>query len=145
MPEGEKPYFEIPVLNWFDGQLTGIYQRQYIESATRHPGVPELSEQYIRALDAFDGFANDPAMHLKMCLQPGDMQFVHNHSLLHDRTGFADWVEPERRRHLLRLWLSVPGDRALPEVFSQRFGSVVIGVRGGIQTPDTDLCVPLVV
>lgn len=143
VPEGEQPYFEIPVLNWFDGQLTGMYQRQYIESATRHPGVPELSETYIEALDAFDHFANDPDIHLSMRLQPGDMQFVHNHSLLHDRTGFTDWPAPERRRHLLRLWLSVPGDRALPEVFTQRFGSVEVGERGGIKTPNTALCVPL--
>ena len=32
-------------------------------------------------------------MHLRMRLQPGDMQFVYNHSLLHDRTGFTDWPE----------------------------------------------------
>lgn len=143
VPEGELPYFEIPVLNWFEGQLTGMYQRQYIESAPRHPGVPELSARYIAALDAFDHFANDPALHLTMRLQSGDMQFVHNHSLLHDRTGFTDYPEVERRRHLLRLWLSVPGDRALPEVFAQRFGSVAIGQRGGIKTAGTRLCVPI--
>ncbi len=143
VPAGEKPYFEIPLLNWFDGQLTGMYQRQYIESAIRHPGVPELSETYVQALDAFDRIANNPDMHLKMRLQPGDMQFVHNHSLLHDRTSFIDWSEPERRRHLLRLWLSVPGDRQLPGVFKQRFGSIDVGQRGGIKTATTTLCVPL--
>ena len=67
-----------------------------------------------------------------MALEPGDMQFVHNHSLLHDRTGFEDWPEAERRRHLLRLWLSVPGDRPLPESFAERFGATTIGDRGGI-------------
>ena len=60
------------------------------------------------------------------------MQFVHNHSLLHDRTGFVDWEEDAEKRHLLRLWLSVPGDRPLPEIFVSRFGSVTIGDRGGI-------------
>ena len=143
VPTGEKPYFEIPVLNWFDNQLTGMYQRQYIESATRHSGVPELSANTIKALDAFDQYANDPDMHLSMRLQPGDIQFLHNHSLLHDRTAFTDYIEPERRRHLLRLWLSVPGDRALPTVFTQRLGSVEVGARGGIKTPETVLCIPM--
>ena len=40
--------------------------------------------------------------------------------MLHDRTGFQDWPEPERRRHLLRLWLAVPGARELPPVFAAR-------------------------
>ena len=52
-----------------------------------------------------------------MRLIPGDMQFVYNHAQLHDRTGYVDWPEPENRRHLFRLWLSMAGDRELPEPF----------------------------
>jgi hypothetical protein len=77
-----------------------------------------------------------------MRLEPGDLQFVHNHTLLHDRTAFVDWPEPERRRHLLRLWLAVPGARPLPEVFAQRYGSVTVGARGGIVVPGGVPCVP---
>jgi len=82
-------------------------------------------------------------MHLRMRLQPGDMQFVYNHSLLHDRTGFTDWPDPDQRRHLLRLWLAVPGDRPLPSVFAQRYGSVEIGNRGGVITEETVLHAPV--
>ena len=78
-----------------------------------------------------------------MDLEPGDMQFVYNHALLHDRTGFVDHPDPDERRHLLRLWLTLPGDRELPPVFAQRYGSLTIGDRGGIIVSDTDLCVPL--
>ena len=70
-----------------------------------------------------------------MRLEPGDMQFVHNHTLLHDRTAFEDHAEPAERRYLLRLWLAVPGARPLPEVFRQRYGSITIGDRGGIVVP----------
>ena len=45
---------------------------------------------------------------------PGDMQFVYNHNLLHDRTEFIDWPDPDKRRHLLRLWLALPTDQPLP-------------------------------
>ncbi|MEL7465696.1 MAG: TauD/TfdA family dioxygenase [Pseudomonadota bacterium] len=142
-PEGEKPFFEIPVLNWHGGRLTGIYQRQYIDSAQRFAEAFRLTPEHVEALDLFDEIANDPALHLRMRLAPGDMQFVYNHAMLHDRTGFRDWPEPERRRHLLRLWLSIPGDRELPPCFAQRYGSIAVGDRGGIVTAETRLHAPL--
>ncbi|WP_231712481.1 TauD/TfdA family dioxygenase [Vineibacter terrae] len=137
VPAGMKPYFEIPVFSWHEGHLSAIYQRQYIDSAQRLDGAPRLTPQLIAALDLFDTLANDPALNLHMEFRPGDMQFVHNHTLLHDRTGFEDWEEPERRRHLLRLWLACPGARPLPAVFAQRYGSVMVGDRGGIIIPGT--------
>lgn len=130
VPSGAKPYFEIPVFNYFAGQLTTIYQRQYIDSAQRFDDAPRLTPQLIQALDLFDEIANDPLVNLHMTLEVGDMQFVHNHSLLHDRTSFVD--KPTSPRHLLRLWLAVPGDRELPPVFAQRYGSLTVGDRGGI-------------
>ena len=132
IPEGSKPYFSIPVFNWHEGLVSAIYQRQYIESARRFPGIAPLSPLQIQALDLFDELANDPALNLTMELQPGDMQFVHNHTILHDRTAFEDFPEPERKRHLLRLWVAPPNARPLPEIYAERFGSVTPGDRGGI-------------
>ena len=62
--------------------------------------------------------------------------------MLHDRTGFEDWEALSQRRHLLRLWLSIPGDRPLPPVFATRYGTVEVGNRGGIVVPGTELNVP---
>jgi hypothetical protein len=132
VPAGSKPYFEIPVFNWFEGAMSAIYQRQYIDSAQRFDDAPRLSPMHVQALDLLDALANDPALHFLMTLQPGDVQLVHNHTLLHDRTAFTDGPEPAQRRHLLRLWLA-PGDaRPLPPVFAQRYGSVKPGARGGV-------------
>ena len=141
--EDQKPYFEIPVLNWHKGRLTGLYQRQYVDSAQRFPDAFRLTDAHVEALDMFDALANDPALHLKMRLAPGDMQFVYNHTMLHDRTGFRDWPDPADRRHLLRLWLSLPGDRPLPTCFSQRYGNLTPGDRGGIVVEGTLLNAPL--
>ena len=143
VPEGAKPYMEIPVFNWHAGHLTVFYQRQYIESAQRFKGAMRLSDAHIEALDMLDNLANDPDMHVRMRLQRGDLQFVYNHSQLHDRTDFVDWPEPERRRHLMRLWLSPMGDRELPDCFTQRYGSIEIGDRGGIITDSTVLKAPI--
>ena len=143
VPAGEKPFFEIPVLSWFEGFLTVQYQRQYVDSARRFAEAPQLSKKHIEALDYFDQLANDPELHFSMQLQAGDMQFVYNHSQLHDRTDFTDWPDPDKRRHLLRLWLSLEGDRPLPESFRARYGSIDVGRRGGIVTEHTGLHVSL--
>lgn len=130
VPPGGEPWFTIPVLSWYGGHLTVQYQRQYIESASRFDGAPRLSDRQIAALDLFDEIAETPGFHLSMRLEAGDMQFVYNHGLLHDRTAFVD--KPGSPRHLLRMWLSVPGDRELPPVFAERYGTITVGDRGGI-------------
>lgn len=135
VPPGQKPWFEIPVLSWFDDRLTALYQRQYVDSARRFPNAPVPDEEQIRALDLFDSILDDPAVHLSVRFAPGDMQFVNNHALLHDRTGFVD--DPASPRHLLRLWLALPNARQLPPIFTQRYGSVTVGDRGGIVTEGT--------
>ena len=143
IPAGAKPYMEIPVLSWYEGNLTVFYQRQYINSAQRFDGAMCLSPEHVEALDMFDALANDPELCFGMQLQPGDMQFVYNHSQLHDRTGFLDWPDPSQRRHLMRLWLSIEGDRPLPEVFKERYGTIEVGNRGGIITEHTKLYAPI--
>lgn len=143
VPDGYKPYFEIPVFNWHKGFLTAIYQRQYVDSAQRFADALRLSPQHVEALDLFDSLANDPRLHLFMEFKPGDVQLVHNHTMLHDRTAFVDWPEPERRRHLLRLWLAASKARPLPETFAQRYGTVTVGDRGGIIVRGTKLHAPL--
>ncbi len=143
IPSGADPWFEIPVLSWFDGRLTVIYQRTYVDSAANLPGAPRPTAEHVEALDLWDAVVDEPEVHLSMDLEPGDIQFVYNHSLLHDRTSFVDDADPALRRHLLRLWLSLPGDRHLPPVFAQRYGSIEIGDRGGIIVSDTKLTVPL--
>jgi hypothetical protein len=143
VPPGEKPYFAIPVFNWHAGELSAIYQRQYIDSAQRFADAPRLTAEDVEALDLFDALTNDPSLHFTMALERGDMQFVHNHTLLHDRTAFEDDPEPARRRHLLRLWLAPPGARPLPGVFTQRYGNVTPGRRGGVGMADDAAVMPL--
>jgi hypothetical protein len=142
VPAGQEPFFRIPVFNWHAGLLSTVYHRPYIESARRFPGVPALTQDQIEALNLFDALADDPAMHFRMELRAGDIQLVHNHTLLHDRTEFEDWPEPERKRHLLRLWLAPAKARPLPPIFAERYGSVVPGNRGGIVVPGTRPTIP---
>ena len=143
VPEGKKPWFDIAVFNEYEGHISAMYAPHYVRSSQRFAQARRLTAEDIEALDMFDRLAEDPTLRLDMALRAGDMQFVHNHTLLHDRTAFEDWPEPERKRHLLRLWLAAPGARPLPPAYAERYGSVTIGDRGGIICPGARLHAPL--
>lgn len=144
VPEGMQPWFDMPVFHWHAGKLSCIYVRQYIESAQRlFPQARRLTREQFEAMDLMDALLNDPAIHLSMAFAPGDMQFLHNHQVLHSRNDFENWPEPGRHRHLLRLWLAPREGRPLPEVFAPRYGSVTPGDRGGIVVRGTTFKVPL--
>lgn len=136
VPAGQLPFFEIPVFQPHCGHLSVIYQRQYIDSAQRFEQARRLDPTTVAALDAFDALCNSEEFQVRMRLEPGDVQLVHNHALLHDRSAFEDFSgEPTLKRHLLRSWIAPPPPapvRPLPEVYAQRFGSVVAGERGGV-------------
>jgi hypothetical protein len=144
VPPGKKGYYETPIFHWHADQLSVIYgNRYYIESAQRFPDVPRLTAKQIEALDLFDALANDPSNYLDIEFKPGDVQLIHNHVILHDRTDYVDWPEPARKRHLLRLWLCPPNGRPLPPVFAERYGGTEIGNRGGIVLPGVSMTTPL--
>jgi hypothetical protein len=68
-----------------------------------------------------------------MVLEPGDLQLVNSHVTYHGRTPFEDDAASGRDRLLLRIWLSMPGNRPLPAGHEVLWGEVEAGrPRGGI-------------
>ena len=143
VPDNEEPFFLNAVFNHHAGLVSSYTSRRYIESSQRHPSAPRITPLHVEAMDLLDELAEDPDLHLDMAFRAGDIQLLHNHTIFHDRTAFEDWPEPERKRHLLRLWLCPPNGRTLPERYAARWGSVTIGDRGGIVCPGTKLHAPL--
>ena len=137
------PYYQQPVYSWHEGYLSALYAPHYIRSAPRLAGVPALTRKQIVALDTFDALADDPRFNITFNLEAGDILFVHNHTVMHDRLAYEDWGPGQGRRHLLRLWLALPGARPLPNHYKYRFGSVTVGDRGGIRVPGNALNAPL--
>jgi alpha-ketoglutarate-dependent taurine dioxygenase len=101
---GEGPTAQRPVLAWDGHGLIFRYLRFWIESGQVKAGQP-LTAAQCRALDALDEVANDSALRVEFALKPGDLFFVNNRWILHNRTAFEDHPEPKQRRHLVRLWL----------------------------------------
>lgn len=143
VPEGQHPWYQMPIFNWHEGSLSTHYVRRYITSIRRLAEVPPLTDAQNAAFDLFDEIAEMSHVQLRMEFEPGDMQFLHNPQILHDRTEFEDWNKTDKRRHLLRLWLCAQDGRPLPEVYAQRWGSHKIGERGGIVVKDAVPNVPL--
>ena len=103
--EGEKPVFEAPIFRWDDQGLHIRYLYYYILIGRERMGKP-FSPAQRRALGAVEATLRRDDLHVELLLEPGQMLFTSNHWLLHNRTSFEDYPEPERRRHLVRLWLS---------------------------------------
>lgn len=135
---GQKPYYVTPCFNEHQGRLFVRYNRTYIESAQRFPEVPRLTAAQIEALDMMDSLCNDSEFYLDMAFEPGDMQFLCNYVVLHSRTDYEDWPQPERKRHLLRLWLRTQGFESLPPPFADRNEDMIAWQRNP-RTPVFDI------
>lgn len=116
----QKPYYITPCFNYVGSRLFVRYNRTFIESAQRFNDVPRLTALQCEAMDMMDTLCNDSAFHIDMNFLPGDMQFLNNYVILHSRADYEDWPEPERKRHLLRLWLRTPAFAQLPDAFADR-------------------------
>ena len=75
--------------------------------------------------------AEDERFHFAERFEPGDVQLLNNHVCVHGRTAFEDWDEPDHRRHLLRLWLSMPNSRALAADRAEYWDTTPGSVRAG--------------
>ena len=141
IPEGKLPWYPVRVFNRIDGRLVCCGMDPDIRSAQRHDAVERLTSLQTAALDGFQKTARELAF--SMYLKPGDMQFLNNHIVVHARDDFEDHTDPALRRYLMRLWLSSPKGRALPEFMKERWGEIGVGkIRGGIRiagvTPTID-------
>lgn len=111
----------VPVFSECRGVLSCRFIRNPVETAAERRGVP-LTGPEREALDLVSALCAREDLRLDMVLEPGDMQFCNNYTTAHARTEFEDWPEPERRRLMLRLWLSFDERRPLAPDFGERDG-----------------------
>ena len=98
----------VPPCRYAQGRLRTFYHSDYFRSVERHPDVPRLEPQERELLDLYEEIARSPELALEMIFEPGDIQLLSNHAVLHARTAYEDEPGAGRERHLLRLWLSLP-------------------------------------
>ncbi len=70
-----------------------------------------LDNETAAALAAVQTVFDRPEVHVELNFEAGQIQYVNNRATGHARTEFVDFPEPERKRHLVRLWLRDAGKR----------------------------------
>jgi len=108
-----------PIVSMEDGVFSMYAGSLYILTAQDYPGVPRLSDDQREVLTLFDEITYEEGLAIEMDFRPGDIQWLSNYAALHARTAFSDWPEPQRKRHLLRLWLSSKTDRPVVPGFGK--------------------------
>jgi alpha-ketoglutarate-dependent taurine dioxygenase len=101
---GEPPTIRFPIVERRGDELLFRYLRYWIEAGHQKVGQP-LKAERVAALDALDEVLNRRDLRVEFSLKPGEMLFVNNRWILHNRTTFEDHPEPEKKRHYVRLWL----------------------------------------
>jgi hypothetical protein len=131
---GEHVAYDLPIFGVRDGKLTSHFSLTYIESAQLLPGVRKLSDAEWEAIRMLIDVAEENCFEMRFA--PGDMQLLNNHVIYHGRTAFKDDVSTGQDRLLMRLWLSVPNSRSLPDDHAVLWGDVAGGKpHGGIAQP----------
>ena len=111
----------ISVYGVHDGVVSCRFVPTQIEAAAQALKQPITGLQR-EALDKLVDLTRDERFRLDMDLQRGDIQLVNNYTVLHSRTEYEDFPEPERKRHMLRLWLAFDEAWPLPADFPRQLG-----------------------
>jgi len=102
---GWQPVFE------YDGRsLLGRFNERLIESGAELAGAP-LDAESRDALEAMRAVVDAPELWVEFTIERGQIQFINNRAFAHSRTDFRDASEPNRKRHLLRVWTREEGRR----------------------------------
>lgn len=130
---GESPYYQQPIYSEHQGKFSSRHIATHIFAA--HENFPELGplpEEQREAILLVNKLANEERFHFGMMFEPGDIQLLNNHVTYHARTEFDDYPEEDRKRHLLRMWLSMPNTRTLSPLMSAIYKNQQGGaIRGG--------------
>ena len=102
--EGESSTVFEPIFKFKDGKLYFRYLRNYIDAGHDIQNQP-LSESQKEALTYLDNFMLEEDMIMSYDLKPDDMVFSDNHWIIHGRTAFEDYDDPNLKRLMLRTWI----------------------------------------
>ena len=105
----------MPKTNWYPifsmdkNQLRIRFNNRVIRRGYQKTGQV-LDNAGAQAVEAMNNFLADPAHRHDFWMERGQIQILNNRSIVHGRTPYIDHEIPEKRRHLVRLWMR-DGDR----------------------------------
>lgn len=89
----------------YNHKITLRYMRFWIERGHKKSGVA-IDPKLLEAMDYLDSLLHDPVAIFTSKLGKGEMVFVNNHTVAHNRTEYTESEDPSKKRKLVRMWLS---------------------------------------
>ena len=105
---GDEKVIHHPLFAWDGTQLLGRLSKRMVIQGYKLAGQ-NIDDESSAALSALEAVMTQPEMMKEFKFEPGQIQIINNKTIGHARTAFSDWPEPERKRHLIRLWLRHKG------------------------------------
>ena len=106
----DQQWIENPIFADHDGRLRVRLSAYLVRQGYQLAGK-QLDKRGEAALNALTAIVDDADLYKEFYFEPGQIQIVNNRGIGHKRTAFEDWPEPERQRHLVRIWLREKGRR----------------------------------
>jgi alpha-ketoglutarate-dependent taurine dioxygenase len=97
--------FPVFSYGYYGSGLTFRYMRYWIETGCRRAGLP-LTEAELKVFDRLDALLGSSEQVVQLRLGVGEMLWLNNHTIAHNRTEFHD--HPAKPRRMLRMWLARP-------------------------------------
>jgi hypothetical protein len=94
--------YNVPVFSEREGRISIFMVREIVNAAYRELKRTFTAEE-IDAIDTFRVTARE--LQFETRLEPGEASFLNNYTIMHARSEFTDWGDPEKNRLMLRLWL----------------------------------------
>ena len=113
----EDKFQKVPIFVKHDNLVSALHKRRYIETAQRFDEVPRLTPLQIEALNLVDKLCNNEKFCFSLKLNPGDLEIASNATTFHSRETYDDHSDLNKKRCMLRLWLSLFNERPLPDIY----------------------------
>ena len=101
--DGEARTSFAPFFSWADGKLRCRANSSLVRKGYDVAGT-QMDAPLIDALHAIDEVTSSPDLWVEAPLERGQIQYLNNHELGHYRSEFEDSDDPQKKRHLYRLW-----------------------------------------
>ncbi len=110
--EGGLDYIKLKPLSYAFGDLKTFFHFDYFKSVTRHQKIKDKALEGVDLISKYNEVAKNPKITYEMTFEPGDIQLISNHHVIHGRRKYQDSAR-EHGRLLYRMWLSNPEKQSL--------------------------------
>lgn len=118
----------VPVFSYHNGMLSCRYNQKAILTAQELARSQALSELEQQAVNKVAELAMRDDIRFDVHLEAGDLAFLNNNTVLHNRDHFIDHEDETKKRLLLRQWINLHNARELAPEFADHYNT---GPRNG--------------